>query len=82
MRQFIIRGTAALLVTLGCCLGPLWAADSPAKPHYPALAYVAAGLIILIVVTIVAFPSRKEIWDQGVEDRRRARRNGKRRREE
>jgi hypothetical protein len=82
MRQFIIHSIAALFVILACCFGTLWAADSPAKPRYPALAYVAAGLIILIVVTIVAFPSRKETWDQGVEDRRRARKNGKRKREE
>jgi hypothetical protein len=72
----------AFWVTLAFGLGPLWAADTPAKPRYPALAYVAAGLIILIVVTIVAFPSRKEIWEHGVEDRRRPRKNGKRRRDE
>jgi hypothetical protein len=82
MRPFIIRSMAALLVTLGCCIDPLWASDSTSKPRYPALAYVAAGLIILIVVTIVAFPSRKETWDQGVEDRHGRRRNGKRRRDE
>ena len=31
--------------------------------RYPALAYAAAGLFTLIIVAIVAFPSRKETWD-------------------
>jgi hypothetical protein len=49
---------------------------SPKSRRYPALAYASAGLITLIVVTIVAFPSRKEAWDQGVE--KKTRRAGKR----
>jgi len=49
---------------------------SPKGRRYPALAYAAAGLIILIVVTIVAFPSRKEAWDQQLE--KKPRRAGRR----
>ncbi len=82
MRQFIFRGVAAILVAGACCWGSAWGAsptDSPGKARYPVLAHVTAGLIILIVVPIVAFPSRKEIWDQGVEKRKRTRKEGKRR---
>lgn len=85
MRQMIFRGVAAVLVIGACCLESAWGAsptDSPGKPRYPAIAHVAAGLIILIVVPIVAFPSRKETWDQGVEIRRRTRPEGRRRRDE
>jgi hypothetical protein len=49
---------------------------SPKGRRYAALAYAAAGLITLIVVTIVAFPSRKEAWDQQLE--KKPRRAGKR----
>jgi hypothetical protein len=44
--------------------------------RYPALAYATAGLITLIVVTLVVFPSRKETWDQRPE--KKLRRTGKR----
>jgi hypothetical protein len=55
--------------------------DEPAhKPRYPALAYAVAGLITLIIVAVVGFPSRKETWDQRAE--RRPRREGKRMRGE
>jgi hypothetical protein len=70
MRRFMVRNVVAILVALTWGLNWVWAADSPPKARYPALAYVAAVLIILIVVAIVAFPSRKETWDQRVEKRR------------
>ena len=58
------------------CLGgltPLQAANPEgASPvRYPALAYTAAVIIIIIVLAIVAFPSRKETWDQRIERKRR-----------
>jgi hypothetical protein len=73
----MVQSSAAVLATITSGLNSLWAADSPIKGRYPALAYVTAILIILIVVTIVAFPSRKETWDQRVE-KRRGRRDGDR----
>jgi hypothetical protein len=75
MRQFIVQSLAAVLVATTSSVTSLWAADSAAKWRYPALAYVVAILIILIVVAIVAFPSRKETWYQRVE-KRRGRREG------
>jgi hypothetical protein len=75
MRQFMVQSLAAMLVAITSGVTSLWAADSATKGRYPALAYVAATLIILIVVAIVAFPSRKETWDQRVE-KRRGRREG------
>ncbi|HEV2949662.1 MAG TPA: hypothetical protein VGX70_19960 [Gemmataceae bacterium] len=69
MRRFMVRSVVAILVALTWGLNSVWAADAPPKARYPALAYVAAVLIILIVVAIVAFPSRKETWDQRVEKR-------------
>jgi hypothetical protein len=94
MRRFILFSLIALIVIAGLCLNPTWAqgpprgkravapsSEEPAhKGRYPALAYAAAGLITLIVVTIVAFPSRKETWDQRAENRHR--REGKRTRGE
>ena len=82
MRRFLLF---SLIVIAGLCLSPTWAQgpprgkravapsseEPPHKARYPALAYAAAGLIALIVVTIVAFPSRKETWDQRAENRRR-----------
>jgi hypothetical protein len=54
-------------------------ASSKAR-RYPALAYAGAGLVTLIIVTIVAFPSRKETWDEQLEIK--PRRTGKRMRAE
>lgn len=82
MRQFMIRGLASILLTLVYCLASARGQspkDAPSKPRYPALAHAVAVLIILIVGPIVAFPSRKETWDQAVEKPRRARKEGKRR---
>jgi len=90
MRRFILFSLMALTVIVGLCLTPTSAqgpprgkravAPAPEEPthkgRYPALAYAGAGLITLIVVTIVAFPSRKETWDQRAENRHR--REGKR----
>ena len=75
MRQFMIQSLAPLLAAITSSVSSLWAADAPPKAHYPALAYTVAILIILVVVAIVAFPSRKETWDQRVE-KRRGRREG------
>jgi hypothetical protein len=61
---------AAIVATLAWGGNSVWAADSPPKGRYPVLAYAVAIVITLIVVAIVAFPSRKETWDQRVQKRR------------
>jgi hypothetical protein len=86
MRRFVLFSLIALTVGAESGLSPTWAqvgpprgkrivappSEEPAhKARYPALAYAVAGLIMLIVVTIVAFPSRKETWDQRAEKRSR-----------
>jgi hypothetical protein len=81
MPRFVIHGGGAFLLALSCFLNFAWAAppsDSPQKARYPALAYVTAGFIALIIVGIVAFPSRKESWESVQEKRPRGRRAGKR----
>ena len=54
---------------------PRMAAPAPEEParkaRYPVLAYAVAVILILIVLAIVAFPSRKETWDQRAEKKRR-----------
>jgi hypothetical protein len=87
MWRLILSSLISLTLVTGLCLS-LCAAQGPPrgkravqapseepvrKARYPALAYAAAGLVTLIVVTIVAFPSRKETWDQRAEKRRRHR---------
>ncbi len=70
-----------MLVVIGCVLSPAAAAtpsDEISKDRYPALAYTVAGLITLVIVILVAFPSRKETWDQRMEKRRGPRKEGKR----
>ena len=86
MRHAVLLSLISLTVITGLCLSPLSIAQGPPrtprtaapaseeptrKPRYPALAYAVAIFIILIVVAIVAFPSRKETWDQRAEKKRR-----------
>jgi hypothetical protein len=80
MRRLILFCLFALTVVTGF-LNPTWAVqgpprgkkvvapsseEPPQKARYPALAYGLAILIMVIVITIVAFPSRKETWDQRI----------------
>jgi hypothetical protein len=90
MRSFLLSSLVATLVVLGLCRSPARAVQDAVprgkrivtpvseeplqKPRYPALAYAVAILIILIVVTLVAFPSRKETWDQRVGNKRGSKR--------
>jgi hypothetical protein len=73
MRRWLLRMFLALWILCLSGLTPLQAANpegaSPAR--YPALAYTTAIIILIMVVAIVAFPSRKETWDQRIERKRR-----------
>ena len=77
MHLTVITGLClpAMSIAQGPPRTPRTAAPPPEEParkaRYPALAYVVAILITLIVVAIVAFPSRKETWDQRAEKKRR-----------
>jgi hypothetical protein len=83
MRQFLIRCGTALLTVFVFSLNYIWAAspsDTNPKTSPKAMAYFAAVVITLIVVSIVAFPSRKETWDSVADKRARERRDSKRNR--
>lgn len=86
MRRAILLSLISLAVVAALSMTPASTAQGPPrtrptakstveepaqKARYPALAYAMAILIILIVVAIVAFPSRKETWDQRAEKKRR-----------
>ena len=65
--------STALGIAFFSGLTPLQAAppEGTSPTRYPALAYTAAIIITIIVGVIVAFPSRKETWDQRIERKRR-----------